>query len=114
MAKNLFRLFMYGVTIISRAFTKAMKNESSVDFASQRPGLNNGSCNSRYSSDFRHGISLKESKQILNLHSLNLEEITNNFNYLFNANDKNHGGSFYIQSKVFRAKERIELELYDK
>jgi mitochondrial import inner membrane translocase subunit TIM16 len=26
-------------------------------------------------------------------------------------NDPKIGGSFYIQSKVFRAKERIELEL---
>jgi import inner membrane translocase subunit TIM16 len=29
---------------------------------------------------------------------------------LFKVNDKETGGSFYLQSKVVRAKERIELE----
>ena len=101
---------MYGMTIISRAFTQAMKNESSVSFNSQRPQLNGGYIKSKISSDVYHGISLKESKQILNLHSLNPEEVRRSFDYLFRANDKNNGGSFYIQSKVFRAKERIELE----
>lgn len=33
------------------------------------------------------------------------------FDYLFNKNEKSKGGSFYIQSKVFRAKERIDHEL---
>jgi len=30
---------------------------------------------------------------------------------LFNQNDPKRGGSAYLQAKVFRAKERIELEL---
>jgi len=29
---------------------------------------------------------------------------------LFKVNEKNDGGSFYLQSKVVRAKERLELE----
>eukprot|EP00800_Vazella_pourtalesii_P007256 TRINITY_DN19658_c0_g1_i1.p1 TRINITY_DN19658_c0_g1~~TRINITY_DN19658_c0_g1_i1.p1 ORF type:complete len:113 (+),score=2.74 TRINITY_DN19658_c0_g1_i1:54-392(+) len=109
MAKNLVRLFMYGVTIISRSFTQAMKNESSVNFHNQSSHLKGG--HNKRSSDVLLGISLKESKQILNLQSLNPEELERNFNYLFKINDKNNGGSFYIQSKVFRAKERIELEV---
>lgn len=35
------------------------------------------------------------------------------FQHLFNINDKSKGGSFYLQSKVFRAKERIDQELQE-
>lgn len=31
--------------------------------------------------------------------------------HLYQANDVAKGGSFYLQSKVFRAKERVELEM---
>ena len=30
---------------------------------------------------------------------------------LFDANDPKQGGSFYLQSKIVRAKDRIELEV---
>lgn len=33
-----------------------------------------------------------------------------NYDHLFGANDPAKGGSFYIQSKVVRAKERFEME----
>ncbi|KAB0403236.1 hypothetical protein E2I00_015706, partial [Balaenoptera physalus] len=34
-----------------------------------------------------------------------------NYEHLFKVNDKSVGGSFYLQSKVVRAKERLEEEL---
>ncbi len=34
-----------------------------------------------------------------------------NYQHLFQVNKKSQGGSFYIQSKVVRAKERLEMEL---
>lgn len=33
-----------------------------------------------------------------------------NYDHLFQANDPAKGGSFYIQSKVVRAKERFDME----
>uniref|UniRef100_A0AC34GLQ7 Mitochondrial import inner membrane translocase subunit TIM16 n=1 Tax=Panagrolaimus sp. ES5 TaxID=591445 RepID=A0AC34GLQ7_9BILA len=58
------------------------------------------------------GISLQESMQILDVKApLDPEEIEKRFKHLFEANDKTKGGSLYIQSKVFRAKERIDAEL---
>ena len=33
------------------------------------------------------------------------------FEHLFQVNDKSKGGSFYVQSKVVRAKERIDQEI---
>lgn len=39
------------------------------------------------------------------------KEIEANYKHLFNINEKSKGGSFYLQSKVFRAKERIDEEI---
>lgn len=57
------------------------------------------------------GITLEEAQQILNVSKLDPEEIQKNYDHLFSVNDKSKGGSFYLQSKVFRAKERIDQEL---
>lgn len=59
------------------------------------------------------GITLEEAQQILNLSKLDAQEAQEKFEHLFNMNDKTKGGSFYLQSKVFRAKERIDQELAD-
>lgn len=59
------------------------------------------------------GITLEEAQQILNVSKLDPEEVQKQYEHLFNMNDKAKGGSFYLQSKVFRAKERIDHELQD-
>ena len=57
------------------------------------------------------GLSLDEAKQILNVEdTTDKETLMKNYNHLFNVNEKSKGGSFYIQSKVVRAKERIDQE----
>ena len=37
--------------------------------------------------------------------------LTERFKKLFDQNDPNKGGSFYLQSKVLRARERIEADV---
>lgn len=39
------------------------------------------------------------------------EKLKKQYENLFNLNDKTKGGSFYLQSKIYRAKERIDQEL---
>ena len=39
-----------------------------------------------------------------------MESMTQRFKSLFDKNDPTKGGSFYLQSKILRARERIELE----
>lgn len=39
------------------------------------------------------------------------EAVTERFKRLFDLNDPKKGGSFYLQSKILRARERIEREL---
>lgn len=59
-------------------------------------------------------MTLQEAQQILNIDTrqiANPEILEKNFNHLFAVNDKAKGGSLYLQSKVFRAKERLDEEI---
>lgn len=55
-------------------------------------------------------MTLEEAQQILNVEKIDPEEVQKSYEHLFEMNDKAKGGSFYLQSKVFRAKERIDEE----
>lgn len=59
------------------------------------------------------GISLDESAKILDidLKNVTLEKIDEKYNYLFNVNSKEQADSFYVQSKVYWAAERLKAEL---
>ncbi|CAH0553385.1 unnamed protein product [Brassicogethes aeneus] len=71
----------------------------------------------RYSNDaeptlnLTHDISLSEAKRIINVENIEKEEIDKKYEYLYNANSPKKGGSFYLQSKVFRAREKLYQEL---
>lgn len=41
----------------------------------------------------------------------NIENVMDRFKKLYDLNDPQKGGSFYLQSKVLRARERIEMEV---
>lgn len=56
-------------------------------------------------------MSLEEAMKILNVSKLDKHQVEEQFKYLHEANEKSLGGSFYIQSKVVCAKERIDLEM---
>ncbi|CAO3584742.1 unnamed protein product [Absidia cylindrospora] len=57
------------------------------------------------------GMSMEEACQILNIQKdADLAKLTKNYEHLFNANEVSKGGSFYLQSKIVRAKERYDLE----
>ena len=61
------------------------------------------------------GLSLDEAYRILNVKPLkrgeaDIEQVKEQFMKLFDTNDPRKGGSFYLQSKILRAKERIETE----
>jgi mitochondrial import inner membrane translocase subunit TIM16 len=65
---------------------------------------------------FSIGLSLEEACKILNVKppqrgKANMEEVMERFKRLFDANDPKKGGSFYLQSKILRARERFESEV---
>jgi import inner membrane translocase subunit TIM16 len=114
MAKYLVQIIILGTQVVGRAFAKALKQEyAASQEAARRAGGGQRGANSAATNAVT-GITLEEALQILNVDKLDPEKVENNFQHLFKANEKSQGGSFYIQSKVFRAKERIdkELELY--
>ena len=66
--------------------------------------------------NLRLGMTVDEAKQILNvtdedLTGRDVDKIAKHFDHLFSVNDKSQSGSFYLQSKVVRAKERIDQEM---
>lgn len=109
MAKFIAQIIVAGTQILAKAFARAVKQEYE---ASQEAARRLGNTRGRAErvANNKVGLSLEEAKQILNVSKLDKSEIQERFDRLFNANDKAKGGSFYIQSKVVRAKERLDLE----
>ncbi|CAL8134450.1 unnamed protein product [Orchesella dallaii] len=108
-------IIFLGTRAVGRAFVKALQQEyiASEAAAAARRDSKGGS-GKDYTSN-RHGMSVEEARQILNvgqegrgpLESSNTEEIQKQFDHLFKINGTAQGGSLYIQSKVYRAKERL-------
>lgn len=111
MARFIAQIIVLGGQVVARAFTQALRQEFQRGQAAQsaartaKEGAKTASTNSLM------GISLQEAKQILSVQKLDKELINKNYDHLFKVNEKSSGGSFYLQSKVVRAKERLDAEL---
>ena len=62
------------------------------------------------------GLTLDEACKILNVRppqggKTDMESVMSRFKRLFDQNNPDKGGSFYLQSKILRARERIEMEV---
>ncbi|XP_011681071.2 mitochondrial import inner membrane translocase subunit Tim16 [Strongylocentrotus purpuratus] len=111
-AKYLAQIIVIGGQVVARAFTKALRQEiqASQQAAKRAGGGKQGAKTA--AADNLTGITLEEAQKILNVKGLgDKEAILKNYEHLFNVNEKSKGGSLYIQSKVLRAKERIDHEL---
>ncbi|KAL4230736.1 hypothetical protein ACF0H5_011111 [Mactra antiquata] len=112
MAKNLVQIIIAGGRIVGKAFQRAVQQEYDASMrAAQRAG---GGKQGRKSAanDTLTGMTLKEARDVLNISETDgTEEVQKNYDHLFDVNDKSKGGSFYLQSKVVRAKERIDMEM---
>lgn len=101
--------------MLGRSFTEAYKQASaSAEYAQAQAKLNPNGAGARAS--ISGGMTLDEACKILNVKppqggQANMEEVTSRFKKLFDVNDPQKGGSFYLQSKVLRARERIEAEI---
>ncbi|XP_034935219.1 mitochondrial import inner membrane translocase subunit Tim16-like [Chelonus insularis] len=112
MAKYLAQIIVLGTQIIGKAFARALRQEiaASQEAAKRAGGGVKGTQSATTTT--KTGISLEEALRILNVEKPTQKDaIEKNYKYLFDANDRSKGGSFYLQSKVVRAKERIDAEL---
>lgn len=99
--------------MVGRAFAEAYKQASA---SSQYAKAQAKSGNPGSPSLSSHGLTLEEACKILNVKppqqgQANMEDVMERFKKLFDVNDPKKGGSFYLQSKVLRARERIEAEV---
>ncbi|XP_012587123.1 PREDICTED: coronin-7 [Condylura cristata] len=108
-AKYLAQIIVMGVQVVGRAFARALQQEFAASRAAADARGRAGHQSAAASN--LSGLSLQEAQQILNVSRLSPEEIQKNYEHLFKVNDKAVGGSFYLQSKVVRAKERLDEEL---
>lgn len=112
MAKYLIQIIVMGTQVIGKAFARALRQEiaASQEAARRAGGGRQGAQHAAANS--RTGLTLDEALRILNAERPDQTEvIKENYKYLMEANDRSKGGSFYLQSKVVRAKERIDEEL---
>jgi import inner membrane translocase subunit TIM16 len=96
---------------LGRAFAEAYKQAS----ASSQYAKANKSAGGSGAFSSHSGLTLEEACKILNVKppqggKANMEDVMDRFKKLFDANDPKKGGSFYLQSKILRARERIESE----
>ncbi|KAI4176367.1 MAG: hypothetical protein LQ343_001106 [Gyalolechia ehrenbergii] len=103
-----------GARVFGRAFAEAYRQASaSSKYAQSSIGSSGSSTSKNFASS---GLTLDEACKILNVKppqggKANIEEVMERFKRLFDVNDPSKGGSFYLQSKILRARERIELEV---
>ncbi|CAL5868493.1 uncharacterized protein PFLUO_LOCUS2719 [Penicillium psychrofluorescens] len=101
-----------GARVFGRAFAEAYKQaQASGKYAAQNKGKSGGGFTSS-------SLTLDEACKILNVKPPNggageasLEPVMERFKKLFDINDPQKGGSFYLQSKILRARERLEMEV---
>ncbi|KAK4238344.1 Pam16-domain-containing protein [Achaetomium macrosporum] len=109
------QVVLVGTRVLGRAFAEAYKQASaSSQYARAQAKAGNGSVSGRTS--INTGMTLDEACKILNVKppqngQANMEEVMERFKRLFDNNDPKKGGSFYLQSKILRARERIEAEV---
>lgn len=110
------QVVIIGSRVVGRAFTEAYKQaaaSSQYQRAQQKAGLGGGASGR---ASLSAGMTLDEACKILNVKppkggEADMEEVMDRFKRLFDTNDPQKGGSFYLQSKVLRARERIEAEM---
>lgn len=109
--KFLAQILIVGGKIIGNALVQAFKQEFQAGAVRAARASAQGAKNATQSNVAVSGMTVEEAKMILNTPEMCPEKIDKSYQYLFEINDKKAGGSFYLQSKVFRAKERLDLEL---
>ncbi|KAK0751440.1 Pam16-domain-containing protein [Schizothecium vesticola] len=108
------QVVLIGSRVLGRAFAEAYKQaaaSSQYQRAQAKAGINPTGGRASVAA----GMTLEEACKILNVKppqggQANMEDVMERFKRLFDANEPANGGSFYLQSKIVRARERIEAE----
>ncbi|KAK3682356.1 Pam16-domain-containing protein [Podospora appendiculata] len=109
------QVVLIGSRVLGRAFSEAYK-QASASSQYQRAQAKAGNTNASGGAAAKTGMTLDEACKILNVKppkdgKADMEDVMARFKKLFDTNDPTKGGSFYLQSKILRARERIEAEV---
>eukprot|EP00053_Salpingoeca_punica_P003810 m.45302 g.45302 ORF g.45302 m.45302 type:complete len:134 (-) comp12430_c0_seq1:182-583(-) len=114
MSRFIARMVVVVGQVVGRAFMQAYREAaaSAGKQGAQHAAKQAGSNSSEAAARARIGqMDLEEARKILNVEkNASWEEITKKYDHMFKVNEKSNGGSFYLQSKIYRAKERMEME----
>jgi import inner membrane translocase subunit TIM16 len=106
------QVFITGGRVIGRAVTEAYRQAQASQKYAAAASKNPGSARNFQSS----GLTLEEACKILDVAppkqgKTDMNKVLERFKRLFDANEPKNGGSFYLQSKILRARQRIEMEV---
>ncbi|TGO80286.1 hypothetical protein BELL_0010g00160 [Botrytis elliptica] len=106
-------LVITGSRVLGRALTESWKQAKASSAYQKAQQNGSASGGPTFSSN---GLTLDEACKILNVKppkegKMDMEDVMSRFKKLFDTNDPKKGGSFYLQSKVLRARERLEGEV---
>lgn len=107
---------MTGSRILGRSFLAAYKQAQAASQYQRAAAKAGGAGGASARASLSSGMTLDEACKILNVKppaggQANVQEVLERYKRLFDANDPQKGGSFYLQSKIVRAKERLEHEM---
>ncbi|KAI9830568.1 MAG: mitochondrial import inner membrane translocase subunit TIM16 [Phylliscum demangeonii] len=111
------RLIAQAVFVVGRVLGRAVLESYRQAAAAQKYAQQSAKANDGTgTSPSVAGLTIDEACQILNVAhpqgaKTDLEPIMERFKKLFDLNEPQNGGSFYLQSKILRARERIEMEV---
>ncbi|TGZ81143.1 protein transporter [Ascodesmis nigricans] len=112
----------FGTRVLGRAFTEAWQQAHQTQQYARAGAASQASSSNKTSPSMtrKHdGLTLSEACQILNVRppqdgKANMDLVMERFMKLYDKNEPDNGGSFYLQSKILRARERIEDEVREK
>ncbi|KAG0371169.1 Pam16-domain-containing protein [Gamsiella multidivaricata] len=119
MARFVAQVLVMGTQVVGKAFMEAYR-QAAANAAKNggqhaaKSGSNASGGSKAAAADAltrKAGMTVDEAMNILNItKDAELSKIIKNYEHLYKVNDKSVNGSFYLQSKVVRAKERLEME----
>ena len=109
------QVVLVGCRVVGRAFLEACKQaQASAKYAKAAEA---GQVSGGATIGARSGLTVDEAYKILNVKpdgeagAPMMKAVAERYKTLFERNDPKKGGSFYLQSKIYRARERLETEL---
>jgi len=106
LARVLAQVLVAGFGVVTRAFVQAYQQAAANPNAAKNAAKNAQKA-------VRNRMEIEEALKIMNFEQTpkSIDHVLQRYDKYFNANDPKNGGSYYLQSKFFRAKEAIEEEL---